>query len=109
MGDINKKLASGTFGVATGTTTVYTVNTASGSYLFLKSVLISNIGTADATYTILLNGNEFPMSATLTIDDKMIVIPYMDVVLSAGATLGGYYNSSNATVKYYFSGREITT
>lgn len=109
MGDTNKKLASGTFDVATGSTTLYTVNTASGSYLFLKSVLLSNVGTGAATYTVTINGDEFPKSATLTVFDKMIVIPFMDAVLSAGSTIGGFYNSAGATVKYYFSGREITT
>jgi hypothetical protein len=107
MSDTNKKFAAGTFDIATGTTTVYTVNTAAGSYAFLKSVLIANNGTGSCTYTILLNGSEFPKSATLTITDKMIAIPYLDVVLSAGSTIGGYYNSSNSTVNYYFSGREI--
>ena len=107
MSDTNKKFAAGVFGVATATTTVYTVNTATGSYAFLKSVLIANNGTADATYTILLNGVEFPKSATLTTTDKMVAIPYLDVVLSAGSTIGGFYNSANATVNYYFSGREI--
>ncbi len=107
MSDTNKKLAAGSFPVSTGTTTFYTVNTATGSYLFLKSILISNVGTADATYTILLNGDAFPLSATLTTTDKMIAIPFLDAVISAGGTIGGYYNSANATCKYYISGREI--
>ena len=109
MGDINKKLAAGTFPVSTGTTTFYTVNAATDSYLFLKSILISNVGTGDATYTLTINDDEFPLSATLTIDDKMIAIPFLDAVISAGGTVGGYYNSANASVKYYVSGREITT
>jgi hypothetical protein len=107
MSDINKIFGHGTFDVATGSTTVYTVDAASGSYAFLKSVLISNVTTATVTYTILINGSEFPMSASLTTTDKMIAIPYLDVVLSAGATVGGYASGSD-TVKYYFSGREIT-
>ena len=107
MADTIKNFGYGTFDVATGSTTVYTVDTASGSYALLKSVLISNVAASDVTYTILINGNEFPSSATLTLDDKMIIVPYMDVVLSAGATFGGYASASN-TVKYFFSGREIT-
>jgi hypothetical protein len=106
MSDVSKRLASGTMEGATGSTTFFTVSAA--STIFLKSVLISNVGTADASYTLTLNGDEFPLSATLTISDKMIVIPYLDAVLSAGATIGGYCNTANASVKYYISGREIT-
>jgi hypothetical protein len=107
MADTILGFGNGTFDVATGSTTVYTIDTASGSYAFLKSVVVSNVTTADVTYTVLINGNEYPMSASLTTTDKMIVIPYMDVVLSAGATIGGYASGAD-TVKYFFSGREIT-
>lgn len=107
MGDVNKGFGYGAFDVATGSTTVYTVDTATGSYAFLKSVQVSNITTGDVTYTILINGIEFPKSATLTIDDKMVALPFIDVVLSAGGTVGGYASGAD-TVNYFFSGREIT-
>src|SRR3990167_2080560 len=100
MSDTNKGLGNRTFDVATSSLTFFTANTATGTYCFVKSALFSNVTTGSVTFTFLLNGNEFPKSATITIDDKMLAIPYLDAVLSAGGTLGGYASGSD-TVKYF--------
>jgi hypothetical protein len=86
----------------TSSQTLYTVPSATTT--LVNNVIVSNTASADATYTLALDGVDMATTVSVPANDSAV----LDIkqVLSASATIAGFASAS--TVNFHISGLEIS-